>query len=378
LFAGERLARGQVGSIGTLALDMARAREMADLGQAVCIAGCPPDRLGRHISWCIANSQPDRVVVACSTYDLCEQIGDECSRKGLTTAVWGRDERFSSRMLETAAVITVPEKLYRLRKQVRDRTYRPRLLFLVDPDAMTLRRSQFGEFDGVRAEAVSIFRATALAARCMVIPIVWTSLAPAAISGDQLARFLSVEAIVYVDGRTIRTAGVAGETQQTAAQEGPNVGALERNLALLRQQSVAVLLVTGQPIATRAAIVELLVAKRHFPQVRLCPLIAQQRSARAQDGPEESVRRSVLESQLRKINKRVVALADLDEFMQRIGWRQALRVISSNVVRTLLVGAMPGWLADEDVREFMLTLGATHGQASRMLFDLAQLRPEAE
>src|SRR5689334_18369171 len=194
--------------LGVKALTVDAVKDIADSGQGFIIGNCSADGLQRHIPHVCRNALPNRTLVACHSYEFASNLFERPSWNGAQRCALLRENRGAAGVSKAPILVTVIEKLYSLRKLARDRQYLPSLLHLVDPHGISIRTADTGEFCGARAQAISRFRAACLAAGHQVAPMLWTTAPCGAFSRESLCELMGVEAFIYLDGSTLRSASL--------------------------------------------------------------------------------------------------------------------------------------------------------------------------
>lgn len=351
ILVAERITRDGKG-LGSFTLTLDTARGLADGGQGVIVGNCPQDRMVRHIPHACRNALPACTLVACHSYEFASDLNDEASWQGTPMSSWLFESRFTLKPPNSRVLLTVPEKLYQLRRTARQRAYLPDLLFLVDPNGITIRRSSCEEFQGSRAQVVSKFRSACLAINHQTTPILWTSAPCGAFVHDRLCELMGVEAFLYLDGGTLRTASMNGlASSEEAGKRGHHT--LDNDLTVAGAQGRRLLLVVGSTATQNENLVRQLGETRGYPILDAASVISQVRAepSRIKDARFVSVLRSAITRELRRVNKRVVVLLGVADAVRRCGVHNTLWALSDNEVRTLLVVPSPlSWSTAEAMK----------------------------
>jgi hypothetical protein len=220
-FLAERTTRDLARRLGQFALDDQTRHDIVEQGQGLMIGNCEVDRTIKKIARAIRNVVPTQLIVACHSYELAGRVCDECNELTISALLLWSDQKPPATYESYSVVITVPENLHRLRSAVKDKSFCPSFLFLFDPNGTTFRGRSAQDGGGHRAANISIFRGACLALGCPVLPIICVSVSPAAFSLDSICQSTGVEALIYADGATLRTA-ITTESSQNESCERVN------------------------------------------------------------------------------------------------------------------------------------------------------------
>lgn len=361
-FLLERTTRDFSRRLGPMAIDHNSAIDMANQGQALMIGNCDLDRTIKKLAGTIQNLQPAKCIVACSSYELADQISDGCRDRGITARLLWSNDPIPEGIENLSAIVTVPESLYRLRAAVATKRFVPTFLFLFDPAGMTFlgRSAEWG--GGSRAGNVSTFRAACFAMGTQIPAVAFVSSVPAAFSSDSVCKSLGVEALVYADGRTIRTAfdpsshALAAETELQHPDPTPSAGsALDAPVTAARQAKSRILIHVCPKLSQAAELLSQLAALRGYPTVSLKPLLSVTGKrlllSSAQDRRVLRDMAADLSKQVTLINKQVVIADDVDVFYDALSPRNAFFVMGNLSVPGLLTLPGPSGLSTRDIRD---------------------------
>jgi hypothetical protein len=361
-FLIERMTRDLTRRLGSMAMDHQSAVDMANLGQALMIGNCDLNRTIRKLSRAIQNIQPAKCIIACSSYELADQIDDECRDAGIAARLHWSNDTLPRDIADLSVIVTVPESLHRLRAAVAAKSFVPAFLFLFDPNGTTFRGRTAEWGGGNRAGNLSTFRAACLAMGVQIPPVVFVNSTPAAFSLDSICRSLGVEALVYADGCTLRTAlypdadavAPAVEIQETPVEQ-PLTSQLDGPVTAARQAKSRVLLHVSPKLAQAADLLAQLAALRNYPTISLKPLLSKaEKRLLLSSGSDRRVLRDIadnLTKQVMLINKQVVIGEDADLFYDALSPRNALFVMGHLAASSLLTLPGPSGLSGKDIRD---------------------------
>ena len=317
-------------------------------------------------------SPKQQVAIATASYELGEEVLAACADRGVA-ATLVRSDGPCLLPRNAGVVITVPENLYKLRSQIERRTFTPCLILLLDPYGLTFRSRSEGDGGGTRAANVSRFRASSLALGCQCMPVVLVEPAPAAFVPDVMHHALGVEALVYADGATIRTAITDDEVGSdlpspgeplSSAEEG--MTPLDEPISVARHSRSKILLYVAPPVGRVSDLHDQLARIRSYPTVSLREL---QRGGNCRLSITSYRDRGLLDQmaielarRVALVNKQVIIAQDADEFYDSVGPRSALYAMTAANLTSLLVVLGPKALSTRDLED--------------MLHDIRRFRPD--
>lgn len=348
----ERATRDLRTRLEWLTLDVPKVTEMCDFGQGLMIGSCVRDRLVRHLAWAAVNMHPDHCIIACHSYDFAERVFDACQERGVEVLFVDRDIRPTNRVAEASILVTVPERLYHLRSFVRDGTLRPKMVFLIDPDGAMFTHSVWEGQDVVRSSAICDFRAACLATGLQVPPILWTCVPADAFYAEAVCQNLGVEALVYLDGGTLRTAALGEQLAAVeVADERLQSHWLDAAIVAARQKSSHLLLVADGSNASNEECLRALAKLRNYPVLQFSTSVPdgfRNPAVFVASGITSGELRDRIDERLRMMNKLIVQVADGEVLFRAMSEKMALYCLAKNSVGTLLVAAAPnGWGAEQ-------------------------------
>jgi hypothetical protein len=194
-------------NLGLLRVTDEHSRSEAQIHRGLFLSGCRPESMLRHVVYAAANALPAESVIAASSYDFVEEIGELIGEMG--SPVW-RGARLpeTDEGSESAAVhVAVPEQLPLISSRIRSRSFVPRYLHIVDPRGSLSIAPIGGPNRGIpRANAIGVQRAEWAVSEIRPYVILWTCHSSRGMNTRCWARSAGIDAWRYADGRTLRTA----------------------------------------------------------------------------------------------------------------------------------------------------------------------------
>lgn len=216
ILAAERTTRDGTKVLGDMIITEAVAAKDAQIGRGLLIGNCPEDRLISHLCCAVQNALPSKAVVIAPSYARGEEIAETLAAKH-DVEVWQATSRGLRGKGNAAAPvqITVPEKLTIVDKRVLTEGYRSAYLHVIDlPVLRDIKGSSSTLIFSRRAHNVARHKAVCHANGIILYLTLWTTEACNWIPRSQLCNMLTVEAWLYVDGRTLRTAAFANRPDE--------------------------------------------------------------------------------------------------------------------------------------------------------------------
>src|SRR4051794_14499557 len=113
-FIVERTTRNLDQQLGLMTVDADAALRWAEAGQGLVVGCCEPQRVLGKLAAVVRNTQPHQSVICCQSYQLADEVAELCAEQNVPVALLYRDELIAASSAAPAAIVTVPETLYRL------------------------------------------------------------------------------------------------------------------------------------------------------------------------------------------------------------------------------------------------------------------------
>jgi len=211
ILAATRIARIGHKVLGDVILTSAMAAEEAEMSRGLFIGNCRDRRLISHLCRAVHNALPRKSVIVSLSYAEAEEIANtfsvkphieiwESTRKGRT----GRGNPFAS------VQITVLEKLFLVDRRVRGGEFRPSFIHLVGMSSRSFCPHLHVTRDLIRRlQNLARHKAVCHANGINPYVVLWTPESCAALLPTRLCSAMGVEAWLYADGHSLRTASFA-------------------------------------------------------------------------------------------------------------------------------------------------------------------------
>lgn len=334
----ERTTRNGDRELGPLLVTTDHAIEEAGMGRALYVGMCPKNWLVTHLVHAIRNAQPSACIVIPHSYALGDEVREQLTKWGILCWSARRGNAKGNGDPGSSVHICIPEKLYMLQTQLESGLH-PLIFHVVDPHGLMESPSlkYRGEFQA-RAQNVSQLKAFCEALGISPYVIVWTHQACDSRFQSDLCKLMGVDAWIYADGRTLRTASFAPETGSGTAVDQKHHW-LDPYVHQAHANGSGIVLVHGGGDGRPGTAIADLAQCHGYPVINLATVVHPEAilaNARAVEDAKLAIRRS-----LQRFNRQVCVLAGIESLWLTLPEQTTLELLSQGRSFTTVVAAVP-------------------------------------
>ena len=316
------------------------ASKEAGIGRGLMIGNCVKNRLSSHVSFAVSNCLPAQSVVVPFSYDLSSEIADRISEdRGVDIWMATRNSRKGEGPLGATVQIAIPEKLFLIEKRIREGLWKAEFIHVVDPSGR-LDATRVQSRNEVRSRGTNIARHKAVCEANGRSPYViyWTCGNCGSFTHLHLCGLMGVDAWLYADGKTVRTAAFRGIVPGESGSRRKRSHWLDEWVHKAFVSGCGVVVVCRGTKESAESPIRELADLRGYPVVSIAKLVGRvgvPRNEYLEQDVLKVFRKSVWES-----NRQVTILTDADFVWRALGEETTLRLLlRQRGLTTVVVGA---------------------------------------
>jgi len=317
------------------------ASKEAGIGRGLMIGNCVKNRLSSHISFAVSNCLPAQSVVVPFSYDLSNEIADRVSEdRGVDIWMATRDSRKGEGHLGATVQIAIPEKLFLIEKGIRKGLWKTEFIHVVDPPGL-LDTTRDQSRDEVWSRGTNIARHKAVCEANGTSPYViyWTCENCGSFTRLHFCGLMGVDAWLYADGKTLRTAAFRGIGPAESGLRGKRSHWLDEWVHKAFVSGCGVVVVCRGKKESADLPVRELADLRGYPVVSLAKLVGRGGLIRNEDLERDILK--VFRKSLWESNRQVTILTDADFVWKALGEETTLRLLLRHRGLTTVVVGVP-------------------------------------